>query len=112
MHTCLVYVEFGIDTTIKSFKKNKEKGGSREQKPPKKKKNRLGQRARKRLAGIVPKGTKRDESKRKMQRSTIESFENVKEQLHPSWAAKKEIADAIKKSLNSAGASKKIVFDE
>ena len=74
----------------------------------KKPKNRMGQRARQRLAEKV------HGSKAKHKQMAVEKKNSRKEKeqeipLHPSWAAKKK--DTIKINLDAAPSAKKVVFD-
>jgi len=87
-----------------------------------KSKNRMGQRARRKLARQQGKPDNRFSSKLKA-KVAPESLKNISikktsgrindnANLHPSWIAKKELANAVRESLNCKPAGQKIVFND
>lgn len=105
--------DVGVKNTDSSTSKTDQK--DRAPKKPKKAKNRMGQRARQRLAeklhGI---SAKHKQNKHKNVQGSIMNTKTKKNSnpevpLHPSWAAKKQ-QEAIKIDLTNVS-SKKIVFD-
>jgi hypothetical protein len=105
-------IESTIDAKAVDMKKSKD---GENKKKPKKPKNRMGQRARQRLAeklhGTAAKHKQKEANKPCISRK--ETKPNKKSEpelpLHPSWVAKKQM-EAIKIHMNGVS-SKKIVFD-